>query len=97
MLSICAFYLCRAEEQRALRKKARKKNIKKKNPEKKKLAKKKNICSEWYLNLYESAPQIRSQVLYPFGYGVTGKVDVVLPIYQFHLSARGAVYLVILI
>ena len=40
MLSICAFYLCRAEEQRALRKKARKKIYKGKNPEKKNREKK---------------------------------------------------------
>ena len=81
-------------------KESKKKNIKKKKSREKKIAKKKKIIffSEWYSNLYESAPQIRSQVLYPFGYGVSGiQVDVVLPIYQFHLSARGAVYLLILI
>ena len=43
MLSICAYYLCRAEEQRALRKKARKKKYKEKKSREKKIAKKKKF------------------------------------------------------
>ena len=82
MLSICAFLFMPAEEQRALRKKARKKNIKKKKSREKKIAKKKIFfVPSGIRTLYESAPQIRCQVLYPFGYGVSGKqVTVVLPI-----------------
>ena len=94
---LCFLFMSGRRTKSTTKESKKKKYKEKKIQRKKKLRKKKN-CSEWYSNLYESTPQIRSQVLYPFGYGVSGiQVDVVLPIYQFHLSARGAVYLVILI